>query len=335
LFSNQSDELFFKREEEDKIISALKPISERNRCDNLFLHGPTGSGKTELIKSVLNSIATRSVICLYINCWRYSTSMAIYVKIADALGEPVSRRGRATDEIFDSIVERMRKDNIGVVLALDEIDGLIYKNDTRILHNLARVANNCARFGVIGVSRDKNIVNKLDPGVFESLRFTEIEIKGYSKEQLFELIKIRAGIGLIEGSYDNAILEKIADVGIENDGNGRLVLELLRRAARKAQQEGKKQITVDHVEAATRHLSIKHNELTEEEQMIADILEHGEKNTTELYYILCRRLDKTKRQIRNYLRSLEMKGVIESHYVKDKYNYGAKIINLKEGWKHG
>lgn len=250
LFSNYSEALFFKREEEERIVSAIKPITEKKRCENIFVHGPTGSGKTPLIKAVLDTMQTltRSVICLYLNCWHYSTSMAIYVKIADALGEPVSRRGRAADEIFDRILERMRTENIGVVLALDDIDGLIYNNETKILHNLARVANNCARFGVVGISEDKNIINKLDPKVLESLRFVEIEIKGYSEEQLLKILNERADIGLAEGSYSQEVLGKIASVGIENEGNGRLVLEILRRAAKKAEQEGRTQISIDDVE---------------------------------------------------------------------------------------
>lgn len=334
LFSNYTEDLFFERKEHELILSALKPIAEKKRCENIFAYGPTGSGKTPLIKSALNSIQnyTRSVICLHLNCWHYNTSMAIYVKIADALGEPVSRRGRASDEIFDRILERMRNENIGVLLALDDIEGLIYKNDTNILHNLARVANNCARFGIIGISRDKNVMNKLDHAVRDSLRFMEIEIKGYSREQLLELLNVRANIGLVDGTYSQEVLDKIAIIGAENEGNGRLVLELLRRSAKKAEQENKKQITLEDVESAAQKFHSKHNALTEEEQMIADILKNGEKSTSEIYW-LCKRLFKTKRQIRNYLRSLEIKGVIESRFVRDKYNFGSKIINLNEGWQ--
>lgn len=336
LFSNYSEELFFKRDEEEKIISALQPMAEKKRCENIFAYGPTGTGKTPLVKYALNSIKNQSnsIICLYINCWHYSTSMAIYVKIADALGEPVSRRGRATDEIFDSILERMRSENLGVLLVLDDIEGLIYKNDTKILHNLARVANNCARFGVIGISEDKNILNKIDPKVLDSLRFIEVEIKGYPKEQLFEILKARACLGLVDGTYSLDILEKIADIGADNGGNGRLVLEILRRSAKKAEQESRSQIAMEDVEAISRWLCSRHTALNEEEQLVIDILRKGERSASEIYWLFCKKIIRSKRQIRNYLKALEMKGALESYFTTGGGNFGLKMFRLSDRWYH-
>lgn len=333
LFSDYSEEVFFKRDEEEKLISELKPIAEKRRCENIFLHGPTGSGKTPLIRSVLNTIKSynRSVICLYINCWHYSTSMAIYVKIADALGEPVSRRGRATDEIFDRILERMRNENMGVLLALDDIDGLICHNDTKILYNLARVADNCARFGVIGISQDRNIINRLDQRILDSLRFSRIEIKGYSREQLLALLETRADVGLTAGSYEKEILERIADIGVENNGNCRLILEILRRSAKVAERKGKQRITLEDVEQASYWLRPKSCIINQEEQIVIDILKTGARTTSELYWLFCKELMRSRRQIRNYLQSLEMKGIVESRVVENSHTFGSKTIRLTEG----
>lgn len=338
LFSNHSEDLFFIRDEEEKIISALKPISERNRCENLFVHGPTGSGKTPIIKSAIRQIGglSRSVIPLYVNCWHYSTSTAIYVKIADALGAPVSRKGRATDEIFDSILERMRYDNTAVLLVLDDLEGLVSKGDTRLLHNLARVANNCARFGVIGISKDKSTLNKIDPGILESLRFMEIEIKGYSKEQLLELLKMRADKGLVEGSYCDELLDKIAQKGIENEGNGRLVLEILRRSAIRAEQQGRTQLLHEDIDSVATWLCSKQGALSDEEQLIVNILKFGERTTSEVYWHFFKKLLRSKRQIRNYVCALEAKGIIESKPIYDKTKrLSSKTIKLSERWQHG
>lgn len=336
LFSNYTEDLFFKREEEERLVSALKPISEKKRCENIFAYGSTGVGKTPLIKYALDEIrkSSSSVLCVYLNCWHYSTSMAIYVKIADALGEPVSRRGRATDEIFDRIIERMRIDNIAVLLALDDIDGLICNNDTKILRNLASVANNCARFGVIGISEDKNILNKIDQKVLDSLRFMELEIRGYTKEQLFDILKSRAKKGLAEGTCNDLVLERIANIGSENNGNGRLVLEILRRSAKKAEQENKTEITLEEVDSSVNWLCSRQTLFSEEEQAIIDILKMGEKNASEIYWLFCKKLIRSKRQIRNYLFALERKGIIESRLSHGKAGFGHKILKLKEGWSH-
>lgn len=336
LFSNYDEELFFERGEVDKLLSALSPITKYKRCENVFLHGPTGSGKTPLIKHVLNKINQNnsSVLCLYLNCRHYSTSMAVYVKIAEALGEPVSRRGRASDEIFDSILQRMKFERKALVLVLDEIGGLLYNKDTKLLHNFARASNNCVKFGIVGISIDKNILNRVDQSVLGSLRFIEIPLSGYSKEQLFELLKRRAEKGLYEGSYCDAILEKLAEIGAENKGNGRLVLELLRRAAKKAEQKEKNQITIEDIEEEIQFVPTNHSGISEEEQIILDILEEGEKSNSEIYKVFCKRLIRTKRQIRNYLHSLEMKGVVEIAEFCRKYGFPSKVVKLNKRWKH-
>lgn len=337
LFSNYTEDLFFKREEEERLVSILKPIAEKKRCENIFVYGSSGVGKTPLIKYALDEIRkiSHSVLCIYINCWHYSTSMAIYVKIADALGEPVSRRGRATDEVFDRILERMRIDNMAVLLVLDDIDGLISKDDTKILHNIARVANNCARFGVIGISEDKNILNKIDSKILDSLRFVNIEIKGYSKEQLFEILKIRARKGLEDESYTDAVLEKIAEIGAENKGNGRLVLELLRKSAKKAERENKDMISLDDVNEASNWMNSCHIALSKEEQAIIDILKLTDKLASEIYWLFCKKLIRSKRQIRNYLVSLEKKGIIEYKAIQGRNRFGQRLVKLREGWLHG
>ncbi|MBU0591311.1 AAA family ATPase [Candidatus Micrarchaeota archaeon] len=324
-----------RKEDEERIISVIKPIAHGNICENLFVHGPSGSGKTTMIKHVLDDLGgyNRKLLCQHVNCWHYNTSMAIYVKIADALGEPVSRRGRATDEIFDRILETMRHENVGVLLVLDDIDGLLCRNDTKLFHNIAMAANNCAKFGIIGVSRDKNILRRLDPAILGSLRFIEIEVKGYSKEQLLELLSRRASMGLVDGSYSKDILEKIASIGVENEGNCRFALEAMRRAAKRAEQENRTQMHTEDVDAVTQRFGASQDNLTEEEQIIADLLRNGEKNTPEIYWLLRNKLSRTKRQIRNYLHSLEIKGVIESRFVRDKYNFGSKRISLTGRWQ--
>ncbi|MBI5227835.1 AAA family ATPase [Candidatus Micrarchaeota archaeon] len=218
-----------RKEYEDRLIAAIKPIAHGNSCENLFVHGPAGSGKTTMIKHVLDQLKLYNprVLSLYVNCWYHSTSMAIFTKIADALGEPVSRRGRATDEIFDRIIELMKYQKTPVMLVLDEIDGLVHRDDTRVLHNIARIAPDEARFGVIGISDDSHVLSRVHTKIRDHLRFTPFEIKGYNKEQLFGLLKRRAETGLIEDSYKDESLDRIAELAFDNNGNGKFALELL------------------------------------------------------------------------------------------------------------
>lgn len=325
--------IFCKKDVEDKIISAIKPITEGKHCENLFIYGPIGSGKTILVKHILDHLKdyNRKVLCVYINCWYHGTSMAIYNRIAEELGEPVSRRGRATDEIFDRIIEIMKKSNMPILLVLDDIEAILYRGDERILHNIAVIEDQAALFGVVIISQNKANLWKLHPKIKTGLRFISIEVKGCTKEQLLSLLKNRAEKGLFEEAYDDAVLERIAEIGENNEGNGKLTLEILRRASKLAESKGKTCIDLEDVEEVNNQLGHKELILTKEEEIIINILKTGEKNSSELYWLFCKKLRRSKKQIRVYLKYLEEKGIIETREFNSKYTFNSRLIKLKNG----
>ncbi|MBU0591937.1 AAA family ATPase [Candidatus Micrarchaeota archaeon] len=326
-------EILCRKEDEERIISAIKPIAHGNKCENLFVHGPAGSGKTTMIKHVMHQLKdyNRKVLCLYVNCWYHSTSMAIYTKIADALGEPVSRRGRATDEIFDRIVELMKYSKTPVMLVLDEIDGLMCRDDTRILHNITSISPEEAAFGIIGISNDRNILSRVHTKTRDRLRFTPFEIKGYVKDQLFDLLKIRADEGLFEGSYEDEILNRIAGLAYGSNGNGKFALELLWKSAKHAESKGSSIISLEDVDEIYDLINVNEPALRDEELIIVDILKSGQKTSSELYWLFQKKLWISRRQISNYVVSLERKGVIETRLIRKGNNPGFKLIKLKDG----
>lgn len=323
----------FHKNEEEKVISAIMPLAQYKPCMNLFIHGPSGSGKTILVKKVLDHLKLNNqrILCIYINCWYHSTSMAIYTRIADELGEPVSRRGRATDEIFDRIVEIMKKSKTPVLLVLDEIDGLMSRGDTKILHNIGRIWPEGVLFGLISVSEDKNIMAKLPPKIRDSLRLDSLELPGANKDELLQLLKTRSIDGLAENSYSDEVLEKIAEIGEKNRGNMRLALEMLWKSAKLAETKEKSAIGLEEVEATDLVLNGGKSILTPEEQILIEILNTEEKTSSEVYWLFCKQLIRTKKQIRNYLAALEGKRIIETRTVSLGNKPKFKLIKLKNG----
>ncbi|MBI5227183.1 AAA family ATPase [Candidatus Micrarchaeota archaeon] len=330
---NLEHENLCRKEDEERIISAIKPIAHGNRCENLFVHGPAGSGKTTMVKHVLDQLKNynQRVLCLYVNCWYHSTSMAIYTKIADALGEPVSRRGRATDEIFDRIVELMKYSKMPVLLVLDEIDGLICRDDARVLHNVTTTAHEDALFGLIGISNGRNILSRVHTKIRDHLRFTPFEVKGYSKEQIFSLLKTRAETGLVETSYSNEGLDRMAELASNNNGNGKFALELLWKSAKHAEGKGNTSISSEDIEDMHKLINVIEPVLGEEERLIVDILKSGQKTSSELYWLFQKSLWISRRQISNYVVALERKGMIETRLIQRGNSPGFKLIKLKDG----
>jgi archaeal cell division control protein 6 len=319
--------------EAERILSAINRLSMGDPSENLFIHGPSGSGKSAIVKTAISKGENRHLLCIYANCWRYSTSMSIYAKIADAFGEPVSRRGRASDEVFDRIVGLMKESKRPVLLVLDEVDALVRYDDARILHNIARVDEEHVLFGIIAISDNENLLSKLSQKTRDILGFTKIEIPPYTRDELLDLLKNRVSIGLRPGACDDSIIEEIADIGAVADGSARFALKTLWRAARSSEDKGLDSITKEEWERIKASLELDGAGLSHEEIAIIELLEDGPICSTRLYSLFHRTIPKTKRQIRNYLHTMEEKGIIETQYVRGKYNYGSTIVQLSGGWK--
>lgn len=330
---SQDAHLRYCESETQRILTSINRLSMGNPSDNLFVYGPSGSGKSTLVKSTISKICeNRRLLSIYVNCWRYSTSMSIYAKIADALGEPVSRRGRASDEVFDRIVGLMKDSKRPVLLVLDEIDALVRYDDARILHNIASVDEDRVLFGIIAISDNENLLSKLPQKTRDILGFTKIEVPPYSRDELLRLLKSRASIGLQPGAYDDSIIEEIADIGVLANGSARIALKTLWRVARSSEDKGLGCITKNELGPIKSNLELDRVDLSSEEIAIIDLLEDGPISSSRLYSKFSLRIPKTKRQIRNYLHFMEEKGIIETRYVRGKYNYGSTIIQLCGGW---
>ena len=320
------------REGEIKAIAeAIRPLLDGHRGDNAFVYGNSGTGKTTSIKHVLSELkeASSRVVPVYINCWQYNTQMAVYTKILDSLNDPLPRRGLATDEVFSRITEDMEKEKLAMLLVLDELDALVFRKEHEVLYALSRAP---VRFGIIGISSDTGLLAKLDNRITTSLRFTHLEFKPYTTQQITDIIAERAKSALAKGSCDHDILEGCAAIGKANGGNVRLALEMLWKAAHLAEKRDAKKIAIEDVREASKKtfykkiesaspvpysFDIKDSSLSEEEKAIVEILGKGEITTTELYSEFSKKFKKTKRQIRNYLDTLEAKGIIEMAEAKN------------------
>lgn len=71
-----------------EIADAIRPLLNNRNGDNLFIHGPKGSGKMTVMKYVLDKLTKESsrVLPVYVNCWEYPTQMGIYSQLIKAMG---------------------------------------------------------------------------------------------------------------------------------------------------------------------------------------------------------------------------------------------------------
>jgi cell division control protein 6 len=344
-------ELLHREAEMQAIAESVRPLIEGRQPDNLFIHGDSGTGKTTCLKHVLKELEehTSKVKTVYANCWEHSTRMAVYSLIVSALKEILPRRGLATDEVFGRITEIMEKSNIRVLVVLDEMDGLFFQNEEKLLYELARSGKGKPFFGIISISNDQYLLANKDVRIKSSLRLTDFEFKHYTQEQMVEILSKRAKAGLMPGSWNKELIDACAAKAVARKSNVRIGLELLWKAAKHADKADRKKITIQDVEAVDGKslydqknkpveecsFEIRSKSLTEEERFILEILKGGEKHSSELYLAFCKKLTRTKRQIRNYLRALEAKKLITVEEVEgNNLMLNAKKIRLSwEGVK--
>jgi cell division control protein 6 len=323
------DELLHRERELQSIADSIKPLLGKRTPDNIFLHGPSGCGKTTCVKYLLKQLSEHSsgVLPVYVNCWENPTQMAVYNRIIEEMRLPLPRRGLATDEIFDRIMQFAKNYKKPILLILDEMDGL--RHD-KLLYVVARSNEQRLTFGIIGISNNKSLLSHLDARIRSSLRFSEMEFKQYSEEQIFSILRTRAERALSPGSFDERLLQKIAR-SVE-DGSARIALERLWKAAKHAEKAERQKITLQDLEdtiSLEPRFKLPELKLTSEEELIVEILRGGELSSSELYDRFLKKIPKTKRQIRNYIELLEKKGILVSEEVEAEGMLKPRVFRLK------
>lgn len=319
------DELLHRDKELSVVADSIKPLIKRRTPDNLFIFGPSGCGKTTCVKYVIKQLMEHSsaVLPVYVNCWENPTQMSVYNRIIEEMRLPLPRRGLATDEIFDKVIQYVKNYNKPILIILDEMDGL--RND-KLLYVVSRANEEKLMFGIIGISNNKSLLSRLDSRVRSSLRFSEFEFKGYNEDQLTSILKVRANRALTPTSYDDRLLKKIA----ASCDSARVAIERLWKAAKKAEKESRSKIMLQDAMDIIETVKLNEYNLSSEELLILEILKDGKIQSTELYDKFNEKISKTKRQIRNYLDLLEKKGLILSQDLPGEGMLRPKMFWLKQ-----
>lgn len=324
------DELLHRERELQAIADSVKPLVTRRTPQNLFIYGPSGCGKTTCVKYIMKQLAEHSsaVLLVYVNCWQNPTQLAVYNRIVEEMRLPLPRRGLAADEIFDRILQFTKNYRKPVLLVLDEMDGLRHDE---LLYSVARSNEQRLTFGIIGISNNKALLAGLDPRIRSSLRFSDMEFRQYSEEQLFSILRFRAERALAPGSFDERLLQKT--VRSVEGGSARLAIERLWKAAKHAEKAGRQKIMLQDLEDAISQepvFKLPELQLSSEEMLIVELLKAGGTlQSSELYDRFLKKVPRTKRQIRNYLDLLEKKGVVVSEELEGDGMLKPKAFRLK------
>ena len=150
-----------------------------------------------------------------------------------------------------------------------------------------------------------------------SLALTEIEFPPYKPEELFDILKDRVNFSFRPGSIKDELI-KIASVAAE--GDARVGLEILRRAGKKAEDKGLKEVTIEEIKQAIKEAKKTKaafflSKLNEHQKVIYEILGKRKKMASGmLYKEYAKIVNKpvVDRAYRNYMKQMVALGLVKA-----------------------
>lgn len=241
-----------------RVGGILAPVLRGFRGSNLFIYGKTGTGKTAVVRHVLDRLIHKShevgasVEACYLNCRLIGTDYRILARLGERLGVKIPFTGLATNEVFDRFKTELDVKRILMIVVLDEIDALIKAHGDSLLYELTRINENLkhGRVSIMGISNDLRFKELLDPRVISSLSEEEVVFKPYTAPELKDILLERAKASFTDGVLSDGALNLCAAFAAAEHGDARRALDLLRVAGELAEREGSSKVIEDHVRRA-------------------------------------------------------------------------------------
>ncbi len=258
------------REEQiQRLGEMVAPMLRNTRCSNVFIYGKTGTGKTAVVKYVLNKLSQKAaeysspVKTCYVNCRLAGTEYRVFSILCDALGESVPFTGLALGEVFDRFKRTLETRQLMLVTVLDEVDALVKDKGDTLLYELTRINETLknSKTTVIGISNDLRFKEFLDPRVLSSLSEEETVFRPYDADELQDILLERARYAFHEGVLVDGAVSLCAALAAAEHGDARRALDLLRVAGELTEREGSKNLTEDHIRRAEKR--IEHDRVVE------------------------------------------------------------------------
>lgn len=343
------EKLPFRDDEARSLAQMLAPVFKNTRPSNLLLFGKPGTGKTAVVKTVIDRLKKKSgddIKVPLVNAKFANSAYKILFEIAEELGlnkeeKKVHFTGLSMGEATGRILQYIEKKNIHVILVIDEIDSLVDRNGDDVLYAFTRANERMTKgnfVSLIGISNSLTFKDKLDPRVRSSLSEEEMVFNPYTVEQLREILSERAKIAFNDGAITTAAINLCAAMAGREHGDARQAITLLRVAAELAEREREQKVEEKHVRAAQEKIekdstfNVIKNATTHTKFVILSITKSKNGNTGEVYEIyssLCRQTEQeplTQRRVTQIISELDQLGLISTDVVSQgRYGRSQKI----------
>jgi cell division control protein 6 len=254
----------------------IRPGLRGGRPLNTVCKGLPGTGKTTSIRKLFAEIeeTTKKLVPVYINCQIDNTKFAIISQIYKKLsGHLPPSSGTSFKQVFDAVARILIKDEIVLLVALDDANYLLYENEiNKVLYTLLRSHETYegTRIGVIVIVSDLDVdlSRAVDARVASVFRPTEIYFPPYDNTEIQEIMKARLFQGVLSEDLLTLVVEQT-----QKSGDLRVGIDLLKRATLSAERAAKRSIEREDICGAYEvskylHLSYTLKTLKDEERLI-------------------------------------------------------------------
>ncbi len=258
----------------------IRPGLRGGRPLNTLCKGLPGTGKTTSIRKLFSEIeeTTKKLVPVYINCQIDNTKFAIVSQIYRKLvGHLPPSSGTSFKQVFDAVARILVKEEIVLIVALDDANYLLYENEiNKVLYTLLRSHESYegTRIGVIVIvsDLDVDIARAIDARVASVFRPAEIYFPPYENAEIHEIMKARAMQGLFQGVLSEEMLDLVVEQTLKS-GDLRVGIDLLKRATLNAEHAARRSIAREDICGAYEvskylHLSYTIKTLNDEERLI-------------------------------------------------------------------
>ncbi len=304
--------LLHRGNEIDELAYFLKPVLKNNSGGTITLVGPTGVGKTTLVRYVLLQLqeVKPSVLISSIHAPLEHTRYSMLVKMLDDWNVPTARRGHPPDALL-SVIEEIIENRVGVVV-LDELDHISKNEAEAIINDIMYLRQVGKKVSAIVVINEPMKLRRHNEKVKHELLHNVLHVKPYKPAEVRDILSERCKLGLREGAITQDALGVATAMCCKRNADIRYGLSLLLSAGRHAEKQGRARIEVEDVKKAgqeAEHLLLDHlaQSLTGKEKELFKIIEkYAPLTSGELY----RKTEMNERTIRKYLKKFDELGLI-------------------------
>ena len=355
------ERILHRDKQQELVAQSLIPLYKKSIPPNLLIYGKPGTGKTLVIKKVLNQIQNRvdknsyQIKIVFTNAKEQSNLYNVLVDLGRQLGlKPkktsddklwLPNTGLSISEVFNRILFIIGKNKINTVFVIDEIDHLAKLADRTgkdILYSITR-ANLKLKNGslsLIGISNDVRFKEKLDPRVISTLSEEEFVFPAYKTNEIKEILEDRVPLAFEENTVTSGALNLCASMACREHGDARRAIKLLDVAGKIAELKQDRSITDEHIRLASQRTEIDKesqqlNAFSLHEKLLVITIMKSPNISTGSVYSAYKSLCKltyqnilTQRRVTQMLNEIELSGLISGKMIHQGIHGNTKKFNL-------